>query len=68
MPLRAETDSEQLALLGIAFSILDKLLSNAVMLTWNQQNESKEAKSERIGENIFSILLTNLEITSIGFI
>ena len=51
VPFRAETDSEQLAILGVAFTILDELLPSAVMLTWNRQNESKEPKSE-LAENV----------------
>lgn len=45
VPFRAETDSEQLAILGIAFTILDELLPNAVLSTWMQQSESKEPNS-----------------------
>jgi hypothetical protein len=45
IPFRAETDSEQLAILGIAFTILDELLPNAVMISWKRQNESNEPKS-----------------------
>ena len=45
IPFRGETDSEQLAILGIAFTILDKLLPNAVMIIWKRQNESNEQKS-----------------------
>lgn len=45
VPFRAETDSEQLAILGIAFTILDELLPNAVLSTWMLQNESKEPNS-----------------------
>ncbi|KAJ6889191.1 exocyst complex component EXO84C [Populus alba x Populus x berolinensis] len=43
---RAETDSEQLALLGLAFTILDELLPLAVMKVWSLKNESKELESE----------------------
>jgi hypothetical protein len=43
---RAETDSEQLALLGLAFTILDELLPLAVMRVWSLKNESKELESE----------------------
>ncbi|XP_011001336.1 PREDICTED: exocyst complex component EXO84C-like isoform X2 [Populus euphratica] len=43
---RAETDSEQLALLGLAFTILDELLPLAVMKVWSQKNESKDLESE----------------------
>lgn len=46
MPFRAETDSEQLAILGVAFTILDELLPNAVLSTWMQKSESKESNSE----------------------
>lgn len=45
MPFRAETDSEQLAVLGVAFTVLDELLPNAVISTWKQQNENNEPKS-----------------------
>ncbi|KAF3958688.1 hypothetical protein ACB098_07G051800 [Castanea mollissima] len=45
IPFRAETDSEQLAILGIAFTILDELLPNALMIIWKRQNESNEQKS-----------------------
>ncbi|XP_028785182.1 exocyst complex component EXO84C [Neltuma alba] len=45
MPFRAETDSEQLAVLGVAFTIFDELLPNAVISMWKQQNERNEPKS-----------------------
>lgn len=45
IPYRAETDSEQLAILGIASTILYELLPNAVMIIWKRQNESDEPKS-----------------------
>ncbi|CAK8577373.1 unnamed protein product [Lathyrus sativus] len=54
VPFRAETDSEQLAILGLAFTILDELLPNAVFSTWILQNESKEPNSgltESVGFN-----------------
>jgi hypothetical protein len=54
VPFRAETDSEQLAILGVAFTILDELLPNAVLSTWMLQNESKEPNSglmENVGFN-----------------
>ncbi|KAK6917033.1 Exocyst component Exo84, C-terminal [Dillenia turbinata] len=44
MPFRAETDSQQLALLGTAFTIADELLPMAVSRIWSAQNESKEQK------------------------
>ena len=48
---RAETDSEQLALLGLAFIILDELLPLAVIKVWSLKNESKELESENIVPN-----------------
>ncbi|KAJ6971004.1 hypothetical protein NC653_035314 [Populus alba x Populus x berolinensis] len=48
---RAETDSEQLALLGLAFTILDELLPLAVIKVWSLTNESKELESENIVPN-----------------
>lgn len=44
IPFRAETDSEQLSILGIAFTIVDELLPNAVVTLWKQQNGSQELK------------------------
>lgn len=37
---RAETDSEQLALLGAAFTILDELLPKSLVKVWNLQIEN----------------------------
>ncbi|RDX62147.1 Exocyst complex component EXO84C [Mucuna pruriens] len=50
---RAETDSEQLAILGMAFTILDELLPHAVLSRWMLQSESK-AKEPNSGatENV----------------
>ncbi|KAF9671864.1 hypothetical protein SADUNF_Sadunf12G0094400 [Salix dunnii] len=48
---RAETDSEQLALLGLAFTILDELLPLAVMKVWSLKNDSKELESDRTVPN-----------------
>ncbi|KAB5525308.1 hypothetical protein DKX38_023057 [Salix brachista] len=48
---RVETDSEQLALLGLAFIILDELLPLAVIKVWSLKNESKEQESENIVPN-----------------
>ncbi|XP_050232207.1 exocyst complex component EXO84C [Mercurialis annua] len=48
---RAETDSEQLALLGMAFTILDELLPLAVTEVWSLKNESKDSISESIVPN-----------------
>jgi len=48
---RAETDSEQLAILGIAFTILDELLPNAVLSRWMLQSEGKEPNTENVTFN-----------------
>lgn len=48
VPFRAETDSEQLALLGTAFTIAEELLPMVVSRIWNVLNESKEAGSENM--------------------
>ncbi|XP_062095950.1 exocyst complex component EXO84C isoform X2 [Humulus lupulus] len=55
---RAETDSEQLSILGIAFTIMDELLPNAVITVWKQQNGSQESK-DGPGENMKSSPSTN---------
>ncbi|XP_044509576.1 exocyst complex component EXO84C-like isoform X2 [Mangifera indica] len=51
IPFRAETDSEQLALLGIAFTIMDELLPNVVLKVWNPKNEIKEAGDGNVVPN-----------------
>lgn len=43
VPFRAETDSQQLALLGTAFTIAEELLPMVVSKIWNILNESREA-------------------------
>ncbi|GER41001.1 exocyst complex component EXO84C, partial [Striga asiatica] len=43
VPFKAETDSQQLALLGTAFTIAEELLPMVVSRIWNVLNESKEA-------------------------
>lgn len=58
---RAETDSEQLAILGVAFTILEELLPNAVMNLWKQQSESGEPKSGS-AENVTPIPSTATEL------
>ncbi|KAF8028702.1 hypothetical protein BT93_E1376 [Corymbia citriodora subsp. variegata] len=45
LPFRAETDSQQLALLGMAYTIADELLPDAILNLWNPQNESKEQRA-----------------------
>lgn len=42
---RAETDSEQLSILGIAFTIMDELLPNTVIAVWKQRSGSDEQES-----------------------
>ncbi|XP_044495900.1 exocyst complex component EXO84C-like [Mangifera indica] len=51
IPFRAETDSEQLALLGIAFTIMDELLPNIVLKVWNSRNDNKELGDGNIMPN-----------------
>ncbi|KAK4803040.1 hypothetical protein SAY86_001243 [Trapa natans] len=46
LPFRAETDSEQLSLLGMAYTIADELLPDAISSLWNPHIESKEPRSE----------------------
>ncbi|OWM88951.1 hypothetical protein CDL15_Pgr020905 [Punica granatum] len=46
LPFRAETDSEQLALLGMAYTIADELLPDAIWSLWNTHNETQEPRSE----------------------
>ncbi|XP_076955267.1 exocyst complex component EXO84C-like [Bidens hawaiensis] len=43
VPFRAETDSQQLALLGTAFTIAEELLPMVMSKIWSILNESKEA-------------------------
>lgn len=45
VPFRAETDSQQLALLGTAFTIAEELLPMVVSRIWNVLNETKEVGS-----------------------
>jgi hypothetical protein len=48
IPFRAETDSEQLALLGVAFTIVDELLPNTVKEIWISKNGKKEPDDETV--------------------
>ncbi|GMH27738.1 hypothetical protein Nepgr_029581 [Nepenthes gracilis] len=43
--LKAETDSQQLALLGVAYTVADELLPVIVSRIWSAQNESSETRS-----------------------
>lgn len=45
VPFKAESDSQQLALLGTAFTIAEELLPMLVSRIWNVLSESKEAGS-----------------------
>ncbi|XVF27248.1 hypothetical protein REPUB_Repub14bG0090300 [Reevesia pubescens] len=51
IPFRAETDSEQLAILGIAFTIMDELLPSKVVKIWNPKSENQEPGNENIVPN-----------------
>ncbi|WRX26565.1 Ribonuclease H2 [Theobroma cacao] len=51
IPFRAETDSEQLAILGIAFTIMDELLPSRVVKIWSPKSESQEPGNEHIVPN-----------------
>ncbi|XVF40044.1 hypothetical protein PTKIN_Ptkin01aG0080900 [Pterospermum kingtungense] len=42
IPFRAETDSEQLAILGTAFTIMDELLPSMVVKIWSPKSENQE--------------------------
>ncbi|KAK9014193.1 hypothetical protein V6N11_005360 [Hibiscus sabdariffa] len=48
---RAETDSEQLAILGIAFTIMDELLPSMVVKIWSPKSENHEPGNENIVPN-----------------
>ena len=48
---RAESDSEQLALLGMAFTIVDELLPLAVTKAWSLKNGSNELTCENSMSN-----------------
>lgn len=50
IPFRVETDSEQLALLGVAFTIMEELLPTAVRNVWDP-NKNKEPDSQNIVSN-----------------
>ena len=58
---RSETESEQLSILGIAFTIMDELLPNAVITVWKRQNGSQESK-DGLAESMKSSPGTNAEL------
>lgn len=48
VPFRAETDSEQLAILGIAFTIMDELLPSSVVKIWSPKSENQESDDNTV--------------------
>ncbi|KAK1441280.1 hypothetical protein QVD17_07126 [Tagetes erecta] len=56
VPFRTETDSQQLALLGTAFTIADELLPMVMSKIWNVLNESKEAAGNGVNDNIAPLM------------
>ncbi|KAG5516095.1 hypothetical protein RHGRI_036964 [Rhododendron griersonianum] len=61
LPYRAETDSEQLALLGTAYTVADELLPMAVSRILSALNESKEAGTG-VGDNIIATSSSTIEL------
>ncbi|KAI8009395.1 Exocyst complex component EXO84C [Camellia lanceoleosa] len=61
VPFRVETDSEQLALLGTAFTVADELLPMLVSRIWSALNESKEA-ANGVVENILPMANNAIEL------
>lgn len=57
IPYRAETDSEQLALLGLAFTVFDELLPGVVMNVWSVKIENKEDGNESVVLNASTVEL-----------
>ncbi|KAL5773444.1 hypothetical protein ACOSP7_013030 [Xanthoceras sorbifolium] len=51
IPFRVETDSEQLALLGIAFTVMDELLPTTVRNVWDP-NKSEEPENQNAVPNL----------------
>uniref|UniRef100_A0A5B7BGD9 Putative exocyst complex component EXO84C n=1 Tax=Davidia involucrata TaxID=16924 RepID=A0A5B7BGD9_DAVIN len=60
IPFRVETDSEQLALLGTAFTVAEELLPMVVSRIWSTLNESKEAENG-LNENIVPTTSNTIE-------
>ncbi|CAI9090496.1 OLC1v1025277C1 [Oldenlandia corymbosa var. corymbosa] len=61
VPFKAETDSQQFALLGAAFTIAEELLPMVVSKVWNVLIESKEAGSG-LPENSMTSANNSLEL------
>ncbi|KAI3776815.1 hypothetical protein L1987_46605 [Smallanthus sonchifolius] len=56
VPFRTETDSQQLALLGTAFTIAEELLPMVMSKIWSVLNESKEAAGNGVNDNIAPLM------------
>ncbi|KAL4572724.1 hypothetical protein LXL04_019507 [Taraxacum kok-saghyz] len=56
VPFKAETDSQQLALLGTAFTIAEELLPMVMSTIWSVLNESKESGNDNIAPLMTNIL------------
>ncbi|KAL3616739.1 hypothetical protein CASFOL_039133 [Castilleja foliolosa] len=62
VPFKAETDSQQLALLGTAFTIAEELLPMVVSRIWNVLNESKEAGGNAgLADNVLPPVNNNVD-------
>ncbi|KAI3856873.1 hypothetical protein MKX03_036179 [Papaver bracteatum] len=60
LTFRAETDAQQLALLGTAFTVADELLPMAVLKIWTGKSEGKEPGSGS-SENILSATSSSID-------
>ncbi|RZC49078.1 hypothetical protein C5167_017504 [Papaver somniferum] len=60
LTFRAETDAQQLALLGTAFTVADELLPMAVSKIWTGKSEGKEPGSGS-SENIVSTTVSSID-------
>ncbi|GFQ04827.1 exocyst complex component exo84c [Phtheirospermum japonicum] len=61
IPFKAETDSQQLALLGTAFTIAEELLPMVVSRIWNVLSESKEAGNGGLADNVLPPVNNNVD-------
>ncbi|MFS7948671.1 putative cullin repeat-like-containing domain superfamily, exocyst component Exo84 [Helianthus anomalus] len=60
VPFRAESDSQQLALLGTAFTIAEELLPMVMSKIWSVLNESKEAAENGVNNDNIAPLVNNM--------
>ncbi|KAG6398153.1 hypothetical protein SASPL_139608 [Salvia splendens] len=60
VPFNAETDSQQLALLGTAFTIVEELLPMVVSRIWNALGESKES-GDGLTENAMTPINSSID-------